>query len=61
MFSPNPLFSQHQRVALLCWLCYGVQISRWVQVAPSYSQLWVSLNSLADLAGSVAGHPKKCL
>ena len=61
MFSPSPLFSQQQRVALLCWLCYGLLISRWVRVAPSWSQLLFSSNSLVDSEGSVAGHPNKCL
>lgn len=61
MFSSSPLFSQQQCVTLLCWLCYGLLISRWVRVAPTKSQLLFSLNSLVDLEGSVAGHPKKCL
>lgn len=51
MLSPSPLFSWQQCITLLCWLCYGLLISRWVRVTPSKSQLLLSLNSLVDLEG----------
>lgn len=59
MYSPSPLFSQQQRVALLCWLCYGALISRRVRVAPTLSQLLFSLDTLGHVEGSITGHFNK--